>query len=204
MPGCGPTTSYYWVSNYLLGNAPPAFDILFWNNDTTALPAALHSDYLDLITVNPFRNPGALRLSGTPIDTGASDLRPHQDPLADQRDELADAAAVETTVNAVHRPAEFEIEPVTPIAEPNYDDIDVWAVTRPDHAPSAPFTPPTILVPGSFIVDPSPMSWERRCNPAATATANPFVTEWAARFLAPGAILARSVMPCRFISKPMC
>jgi polyhydroxyalkanoate synthase subunit PhaC len=60
----------YWVSNYLLGNAPPAFDILFWNNDTTALPAALHSDYLDLITVNPFRNPGALKLSGTPIDIG--------------------------------------------------------------------------------------------------------------------------------------
>ena len=60
----------YWVSNYLLGNAPPAFDILFWNNDTTALPAALHSDYLDLITMNPFRNPGVLKLSGTPIDIG--------------------------------------------------------------------------------------------------------------------------------------
>ena len=60
----------YWVSNYLLGNAPPAFDILFWNNDTTSLPARLHSDYLDLITLNPFRNPGALKLSGTPIDMG--------------------------------------------------------------------------------------------------------------------------------------
>lgn len=60
----------YWVSNYLMGNAPPAFDILYWNNDTTALPAKLHSDYLDLIAVNPFRNPGALKLSGTPIDLG--------------------------------------------------------------------------------------------------------------------------------------
>ena len=60
----------YWVSNYLLGNAPPAFDILFWNNDTTSLPARLHSDYLDLITLNPFRRPGALTLSGTPIDMG--------------------------------------------------------------------------------------------------------------------------------------
>lgn len=60
----------YWVSNYLLGNTPPAFDILYWNNDTTSLPARLHSDYLDLVTLNPFRNPNALMLSGTPIDMG--------------------------------------------------------------------------------------------------------------------------------------
>src|SRR5271165_7521239 len=43
----------YWVNNYLLGNDPPAFDVLFWNNDTTNLPAALHSDYLDLYLGNP-------------------------------------------------------------------------------------------------------------------------------------------------------
>ena len=60
----------YWVNNYLLGNAPPAFDILFWNGDTTSLPARLHSDYLDMINVNPFRKPGALKISGTPIDMG--------------------------------------------------------------------------------------------------------------------------------------
>jgi polyhydroxyalkanoate synthase subunit PhaC len=39
----------YWVNNYLLGEAPPAFDILYWNADTTNLPAALHSDMLRLI-----------------------------------------------------------------------------------------------------------------------------------------------------------
>src|SRR5262249_24479042 len=43
----------YWVNNYLLGNAPPAFDILYWNNDTTRLPARLHADFLDLIGSNP-------------------------------------------------------------------------------------------------------------------------------------------------------
>jgi poly[(R)-3-hydroxyalkanoate] polymerase subunit PhaC len=33
----------YWVNNYLLGNSPPAFDILYWNNDTTRLPAKFHA-----------------------------------------------------------------------------------------------------------------------------------------------------------------
>ena len=43
----------YWVNNYLMGNAPPAFDILAWNADTTRLPAALHADFLDLYVRNP-------------------------------------------------------------------------------------------------------------------------------------------------------
>jgi polyhydroxyalkanoate synthase len=58
----------YWVNNYLLGNTPPAFDILYWNNDTTRLPARLHADFLDLIDANPFVNAGRLVLRGTPID----------------------------------------------------------------------------------------------------------------------------------------
>ena len=45
----------YWVNNYLLGNAPPAFDVLYWNNDTTRLPARLHAEFLDLIDANPVR-----------------------------------------------------------------------------------------------------------------------------------------------------
>src|SRR5262249_39757186 len=58
----------YWVNNYLLGNAPPAFDVLYWNNDTTRLPARLHADFLDLIDANPFVNAGRLDVRGTPLD----------------------------------------------------------------------------------------------------------------------------------------
>ena len=58
----------YWVNNYLLGNQPPAFDILYWNADTTRLPAALHGDYLDLYFTNPFVNAGKLALNGEMID----------------------------------------------------------------------------------------------------------------------------------------
>ncbi|MTI43874.1 polyhydroxyalkanoate synthase [Roseibium hamelinense] len=39
----------YWVNNYLLGNEPPAYDILYWNADTTNLPASLHNDMLQLL-----------------------------------------------------------------------------------------------------------------------------------------------------------
>ena len=60
----------YWVNNYLLGNEPPAFDILFWNNDTTRLPAALHADLIDLFQRNPLVQPGALEVCGTPLDLG--------------------------------------------------------------------------------------------------------------------------------------
>jgi poly[(R)-3-hydroxyalkanoate] polymerase subunit PhaC len=58
----------YWVNNYLLGNQPPAFDILFWNADTTRLPAALHRDYIDLYFSNPFVNAGKLTLNDHTID----------------------------------------------------------------------------------------------------------------------------------------
>ncbi|WP_429279587.1 alpha/beta fold hydrolase [Paraburkholderia sp. GAS41] len=58
----------YWVNNYLLGNAPPAFDVLYWNNDTTRLPAKMHGQLLDIFTQNLFSKPGALTVLGTPID----------------------------------------------------------------------------------------------------------------------------------------
>ncbi|MCY1180758.1 Poly(3-hydroxyalkanoate) polymerase subunit PhaC [compost metagenome] len=58
----------YWVNNYLLGNEPPAFDILYWNNDTTNLPAALHGEFIDLYQSNPLTRSNALEVCGTPID----------------------------------------------------------------------------------------------------------------------------------------
>jgi polyhydroxyalkanoate synthase len=58
----------YWVNNYLLGNAPPALDILYWNNDTTRLPAKFHGQLLDIFAESLFGKPHALTVLGTPID----------------------------------------------------------------------------------------------------------------------------------------
>jgi len=58
----------YWVNNYLMGKTPPAFDILYWNNDTTRLPAKMHGQLLDIFVGNLFTKPRALSVLGTPID----------------------------------------------------------------------------------------------------------------------------------------
>jgi polyhydroxyalkanoate synthase subunit PhaC len=58
----------YWVNNYLLGNQPPAFDILAWNADTTRLPGQYHGDLLDMVEKNPYTKPGTLEVDGVPID----------------------------------------------------------------------------------------------------------------------------------------
>jgi polyhydroxyalkanoate synthase len=58
----------YWVSNYLMGKTPPAFDILFWNADATNLPAALHRDFIRLAMENALTTPGAATVLGTPVD----------------------------------------------------------------------------------------------------------------------------------------
>jgi len=63
----------YWVNNYLLGKKPPAFDVLFWNADTTRMSAGLHADFVDLAIDNKLVTPGALTVDGTAINVGQID-----------------------------------------------------------------------------------------------------------------------------------
>jgi polyhydroxyalkanoate synthase subunit PhaC len=58
----------YWVNNYLLGQDPPAFDILAWNADTTRLTTAFHRQMLDMVAENQLVHPGAMTVLGTPVD----------------------------------------------------------------------------------------------------------------------------------------
>jgi polyhydroxyalkanoate synthase subunit PhaC len=57
----------YWVNNYLMGEQPPAFDILAWNADGTNLPGALHGQFLDIFADNLLTRPGGLSVLGTPL-----------------------------------------------------------------------------------------------------------------------------------------
>src|SRR5436305_1473402 len=62
----------YVVNNYLLGEEPAPFDLLYWNSDTTNLPAAWHRDYLKtLYEGNELAQKGGISIAGTPIDVDA-------------------------------------------------------------------------------------------------------------------------------------
>ncbi|CCH89408.1 Poly(3-hydroxyalkanoate) polymerase 1 [Modestobacter italicus] len=64
----------YWVNNYLQGKPPPAFDILYWNADTTRMTAALHRGFLDMSVNNSLTKPGTATMLGTPVDLSAVTL----------------------------------------------------------------------------------------------------------------------------------
>jgi polyhydroxyalkanoate synthase len=59
------------VNNYLMGQKPPAFDLLYWNSDGTRMAAKAHSWYLrNTYLENNLMVPGRIRLLGEPIDLG--------------------------------------------------------------------------------------------------------------------------------------
>jgi polyhydroxyalkanoate synthase len=57
----------YWVNNHLMGDKPPAFDILAWKADGTNLPGALHCQFLDIFEGNLLTKPGGLSVLGSPM-----------------------------------------------------------------------------------------------------------------------------------------
>ncbi len=67
----------YVVHSYLYGEEPPPLDVLYWNTDTTRLPARMHSEYLrHLYLENRLVQPNSLEFNGRKID-----LRKVKQPL---------------------------------------------------------------------------------------------------------------------------
>ncbi|MCT9811946.1 class I poly(R)-hydroxyalkanoic acid synthase [Acidovorax sp. Be4] len=65
----------YVVANYLQGETPPPFDLLYWNNDSTNLPGPFYAWYLrNLYLENRLVQPGGLKVCGASLDLGQVDL----------------------------------------------------------------------------------------------------------------------------------
>ncbi|HEY6864669.1 MAG TPA: alpha/beta fold hydrolase, partial [Burkholderiales bacterium] len=74
-----PLIWHYVVHGWLYGEPPPASDVLYWNMDTTRMPAAMHEFYLrEMYLANKLVRPDALTIAGEPIDLA----RIHQDLYA--------------------------------------------------------------------------------------------------------------------------
>ena len=65
----------YVVGNYLKGEMPPAFDLLYWNSDSTNLPGPYYAWYLrNTYLENNLVKPGAVTVCGEPLDLGLLDM----------------------------------------------------------------------------------------------------------------------------------
>lgn len=65
----------FYVNNYLLGNEPRPFDLLYWNSDSTRMPCAMHSWYLrNMYLENKLKEPGGVKIDGVDIDISGIDI----------------------------------------------------------------------------------------------------------------------------------
>ena len=82
----------YLVNNYMLGKDPFPFDLLYWNADSTAMPAKVHSFYLQKYYVENAFKEGTLKIRD--VDVKMNDIRGSVYHVATKEDHIAPAASV--------------------------------------------------------------------------------------------------------------
>jgi polyhydroxyalkanoate synthase subunit PhaC len=82
----------YVVNNYMRGKAPFPFDLLYWNSDSTRLPAANHSFYLRNCYLDNKLSQGKMEIAGVKIDLGKVKVPVYN--LATREDHIAPATSV--------------------------------------------------------------------------------------------------------------
>jgi polyhydroxyalkanoate synthase len=131
----------YVVNNYLLGKDPPAFDILYWNQDAVRLAAGLHRDFVHLALENSLTHPGAAVVLGTPIDLGAvtvdsyivAGLKDHIVPWENAQRSTAMLGGESRFVLSTSGHIQALVNPPSPESRSSYrladepvDDVEAW------------------------------------------------------------------------------
>jgi len=130
----------YVVGNYLKGETPPAFDLLYWNSDSANLPGPLYAYYLrHMYLENALRQSGRLTMCGTPVDLAAIDLPTYvlaakEDHIVPWRTAYASAALLGADVTFVRAASGHIAGVVSPPGQkrrsyrsgPMQSDADAW------------------------------------------------------------------------------
>lgn len=96
----------YVINNYLKGKEPSVFDVIYWTNDNTNLPADMYVYYMKhIILENKLSRKNALRICNTSIDVGKIKIQVFVIGL--KEDNISPAITTFTTTELVNGPVEF-------------------------------------------------------------------------------------------------
>ena len=94
------------INNYLMGKDPLPFDLLYWNSDSTRMPAAMHSFYLrNMYMENKLVEPGGITLDGVALDLRNIKLPCYV--ISTQEDHIAPWKSTYAAVNLYKGPVKF-------------------------------------------------------------------------------------------------
>jgi polyhydroxyalkanoate synthase subunit PhaC len=95
----------YLVANWLMGQQPPAFDILAWNSDSTRMPALMHSFYLRNFYVENKLARGELEIAGRTIQLG--DIKQDTYIVSAENDHIVPWTSAYASAGLISGPARF-------------------------------------------------------------------------------------------------
>jgi polyhydroxyalkanoate synthase len=137
----------YVINNYVKGRAPFAFDLLYWNSDSTRMPAANHSFYMRNCYLENRLTKGEMEVEGVKLDLKKVTIPIFN--LAAQEDHIAPAKSVFQGSKAFGGPVEFVLAGsghiagvVNPPAKPKYQywtdgppegALDDWIARATEH-----------------------------------------------------------------------
>ncbi|MBY0266720.1 MAG: class I poly(R)-hydroxyalkanoic acid synthase [Burkholderiales bacterium] len=128
----------YVVNNYLKGNTPPPFDLLYWNGDGANLPGTMYCQYIrQTYLENRLREPGALTMCGVSVDLGTVDMPAYI--LAAREDHIVPWRTAYASTALLGGPLQFVLAASGHIAgvinPPAAGKRNHWV--RPDNTPEA-------------------------------------------------------------------